>query len=204
MGSGLSDNILKQSFQFALSRNHSWWMNGHQHLRAAAVLLEKCWAAMDKEEEALEGVSEVLPGSEEYEIVQNSFLYKQATLLVAFGIENMLKALWAEQRTKQIKASESLPRPIREHDLNELADLTDLQTTPRESDALTVLSEHAIWAGRYPIPREMDEYVDSHGEIDRRWIVQKHPGPVSFPDELHSLIEKIREEVEQAREDEST
>ena len=161
------------------------------------MVLEKCWKATDKREEALEGVSEVPPGTEEYEVVQNSFLYEQATLLVAFGLENMLKALWAEQRSEQIKDSESLPRPIQEHDLNDLAQETNLEISSEEDEALEVLTQHSIWAGRYPIPLNASDYVEKHGEIERTWILQNHPGEVAFPDEVDSLIRKIWSKIEE-------
>jgi hypothetical protein len=191
------EEFLRQCFQNALSEKHLWWHNGVQHLRAADLIFEKCWDAKEKWEEVEEGTFS--SGTREHDFFVTSRLSDQVTLLVALGLENMLKGLWAVQHSEQIEASESLPTPISTHDLNEVVNEVDLETTPAEDSAIEILSEYIEWIGRYPIPTDLDEYVDER--IDRNWIWQKYPGPVSFPDEVSILVEKISNRIEEAREE---
>jgi len=188
--------ILEQSFHFALTMSQNWWHHGSRLLRSAYVLLEHSWKATERWEKISDTINEILPGTKEFEILEDSFLYEQATFLLALSLENMLKALWVEQHHRQIGNSKSVPKQLRMHDIAQLADKTGIQITLLEREALNILTKHSIWIGKYPMPIFRDDYVDQHGKVNRVWILQKYPGPVKLPDEVESLIPKIWKEVE--------
>ena len=79
-------------------------------------------------------------------------------MLMAFAVENLLKAGAVAQRGMEYKATfrESLafPRELRSHNLVKLASTVGLRLREGEEDLLRRLARSAVWCGRYPAPME--------------------------------------------------
>jgi len=90
-------------------------------------------------------------------------------LLIGFAFENLLKAIAVKRGLitvggKGLKFDSSLTgkRARAGHGLTEIACTLQLQLTPEEQKHLKRIEEFSYWAGRYPIPKELSTYVDSH------------------------------------------
>ena len=74
-------------------------------------------------------------------------------MLSAFAIENYLKgALVVFKKWSKTDIKQELPKPLKSHNLTQLAELVKLPLNEEEADLMERLSEYAIWAGRYPVP----------------------------------------------------
>ena len=113
----------------------------------------------------------------------NSRLIGALSLLVAYALENLLKALIVKRddggiatplakkyharakkrRGKQrvdAKADDfGLPPDLAKHDLNELANLAVVTLDRFEADLLERLTQAVVWSGRYRIPRGANAYA---------------------------------------------
>jgi hypothetical protein len=90
-------------------------------------------------------------------------------MLIAFTVENLLKAAAISTRSLQYKKEfrEKLrfPKELRSHDLIRLAERVGLTLEKGEEDLLRRLTRSAVWFGRYPVPLE---YPDIDGRTQFR------------------------------------
>lgn len=90
---------------------------------------------------------------------------KGAMLLLAFAVENTLKAVKAAKGDFIIDhgavKTRSLGGGASGHDLQVLAQNIGLTITECESELLTRLTSIAVWAGRYPYPLSSATYLDA-------------------------------------------
>jgi hypothetical protein len=88
-------------------------------------------------------------------------------LLLGFGIENLLKGLYAGTvgRT-DVKNLRELTFPNSGHELEPIAkSLTEplgIQFSGEEIDLLHVVEHYILWRGRYPSPRGIDDLIPMH------------------------------------------
>lgn len=62
------------------------------------------------------------------------------------------------------------------HNLNSLYTLTDIELTEDQKCTLELLSEIIIWSGRYPVPKSEGVWDNYHDNIQEKHIVRKHEG----------------------------
>lgn len=93
-------------------------------------------------------------------------------MLIAYGIENILKAKIISKRRSEfkeyIKKKWGLPHVLKSHDLYKLANDLNIPLNSNEESYLRRLSRAAVWAGRYPAPLEYKDLMGkkySDGEL---------------------------------------
>ena len=86
---------------------------------------------------------------------EQSELENVCSLLYGLALENLFKALWiykkhGSRHYDDWQPEAKFPKEIKTHDLVKLASLIDPELAINYKDSLYLLSESAIWAGRYP------------------------------------------------------
>ena len=120
-------------------------------------------------------------------------------MLVAFAIENLLKANLVEKFYREFRgefdSSGKLPQLLRSHRLFELATEAGLKTGVEEEDLLRRLTRAAIWAGRYPVPIEFGGLASGEEFSDGKvWSISYLGG--KDVERLRKLISKIRMDLD--------
>ncbi|MEK0337513.1 MAG: hypothetical protein QQN41_08785, partial [Nitrosopumilus sp.] len=95
----IENRVFRQSFSYAQSSRHAWWLQGHRLLRASKILLLESFYAREKMKNIKGGYH--APDSESFEIMENSFLCEQASTLLALALENFMKSLWMIQNNPE-------------------------------------------------------------------------------------------------------
>ena len=95
--------------------------------------------------------------------------HKAALMLGGMSIECAMKAQWLAQFEFPLPNAVSKKIFSGAHDLIALSRLAGVRTNVTDRAILSVLSHHIRWLGRYPAPKEADEYVrhDLDGAIPR-------------------------------------
>ncbi|MEO8682953.1 MAG: hypothetical protein ABI665_28155, partial [Vicinamibacterales bacterium] len=120
-------------------------------------------------------------------------------MLVAFGIENLLKAALVRARSSdlanQLEPSSGLPRELKTHDLTKLARLLSFDLDLDEEGLLRRLARAATWGGRYPIPVGVEARSTTEVFSDgSRWAVAYNwPGDI---DRFKALVSRVRSQLQ--------
>jgi hypothetical protein len=101
--------------------------------------------------------------------IEDSTEYLRVGLLLAgYGFESLLKYGYVKRNQKSvystILAENRIPDVLKTHSLLDLADLIQLPMQQEVVPFLKKLSDHSVWAGRYPVPltsRQFDESLFS-------------------------------------------
>ena len=178
----------------------SWIRSGRQLICAAKVLLEQLWVNKSEMEIIHQHKTHFPPGDPDNDKYDRSLMEPQISMLLAYALENYLKGLWVHQNSHELNLKKQMTKLPQEftansgHDLNALATLTKIDLNEKEAELLRILSEHSTWRGRYAIATNISDNSASWGKAKNLMIIsQKYPGTVDWPDELHSILEKINE-----------
>jgi hypothetical protein len=79
-------------------------------------------------------------------------------MLLGFGFENLLKGLLIVSHPELLDGGRLRRSFTRGHRLLDLAGSAGLQLSPGEEEILETLTEHVVWAGRYPVPLAWQDY----------------------------------------------
>lgn len=109
--------------------------------------------------------------------------YLAAEMLLAFALENALKGLIIASDPSAV-GKRKLDRRLTSHDLTILADRAGFSLHVTEQEIAKSLSLIAIWAGRYPVARDVDQHTTVTG--DGR--VQRNPGHLLDWGSRHPLV----------------
>ena len=142
-------DIQKRSFEAATESPGAWLLSAIQ-LRAAAQRLDWRTHPVEQTENAV------------------SFI-REYRMLIGLSIENLLKGLIVMVRLES-SAHPPLPSDCLNHKLNLIAkrsELSEWNITEDEIQLLQDLSAYIEWAGRYPIPNNIQNYADaSHSNLE--------------------------------------
>jgi hypothetical protein len=97
-------------------------------------------------------------GKATVEIVCEAPNYVPAELLYAFAVENVIKGILAH-RNPGLANEVRIGKPMRTHQLMELANEAGVEFFPQEIAVAEALSHIAEWVGRYPVAAAIDKYV---------------------------------------------
>ena len=130
---------------------------------------------------------------------QGRYLQAIYSMLVAYAIENLYKAILILQNKKQyeqdIVREESLPRELKtpRHDLVKLVRKLNLNIDTDEINLLLRLSRNSHWQGRYPVPAKAKDLknVVMHDGIPH---FVAFLAPSDFP-KIESLISRIKQHI---------
>lgn len=140
------DAYWQQIFAEALTSTEDWVFSA-KALRLAtdsiARRLESAWQAIHE-------LQPTLPADLK--------LHPILLMLSSYAAENYLKArIVVVNGWSAANIGKELPRPLKSHDIAELARLAGVGLNAEEEDIVDRLSVYAVWAGRYPSPRNRDE-----------------------------------------------
>jgi hypothetical protein len=171
--------MVKQHFDpdelFKAAQQPVLWFSGAERLRDAAEIIlgdqikreGPYLEAKDKAgQEAEAAAVTASDGSAQAEIACEQPNYGSAQLLYAFAMENALKGLIVTRNPGSVE-SPKISNSIKshDHDLIELARKAHFLPTPKEEQVLKALSLIAKWAGRYPVPLKMAQYVNQESPL---------------------------------------
>lgn len=183
-------------FEARFYSQHFWQMNARRLFISATILLNKCWEAKDETKKLVEKKKELKVGTPEHLVYETTQLYLEASMLLAFSLENYLKALWIRQNYDDAQGLNAIPKEIKEHNLVDLATITGIELAITERQALEILSLHSVWRGRYTIPKTKNKFAEYwSSDIDRGFVLKKYPSECDWPDEIHSLLKKIKSKL---------
>jgi len=144
-------NLTPQAIQFSQQlTNTGFWIDKADELLTAADILEgevvQYWAEI--------GIKDgQVVGTPKRRNIQGPYF-----LLIAYSLENYLKALLIHRNLRSLKNRllSSLPDYIKEHNLVQLARRVNLSISVQEEELLSRLSRNSMWAARYPVPTSPD------------------------------------------------
>jgi hypothetical protein len=84
--------------------------------------------------------------------------YVPAQMLYGYALENLFKGMIVNQKPGLI-GSERVSRALNSHDLIKLAEIAAFPLAVQEVPLLAALSKITVWAGRYPVPLTVEEFV---------------------------------------------
>lgn len=131
------------------------WIKQADELLAASKKLEpsmkKYWLTVTKYFDPVKGTYSPPPGFKPKQLLQGTYF-----MLIAYAIENLLKAILIKQSIekykREIMRSHKLPEDLKEHDLMVLVNKAKFTINQTETNLLSRLYRNSIWQGRYPVP----------------------------------------------------
>lgn len=159
-------------------------MTANQLFHSADILIEKYLQSKESVKQLKSGKVEL--NSPEENALNDYGLIDQATMLVALGIENMIKGIWINKNNCTSLDINKLPEEIRTHNLTSLCNKINLQLSIEEEILLRHLETYILWKGRYPIPLKLEEFC-SHFEKKPIRITDES----QLTKELASLLSKL-------------
>jgi len=119
-------------------------------------------------------------------------------LLVAYAVENYLKAVIIKKKSSQIREDfrkkTQFPQELKCHNLVELAELAGFKCDLEEEDLLRRLTRNAVWAGRYPLPLNFS-HLDPQEKFSngKQYLISRfHENDIK---RVKNLVEKIKEYI---------
>lgn len=170
----------------------AWKMKADALFTAAKVLFERWW----DEQLVLDAITkgrdsfEIKPGTTEWKTLQHIWLWREATLLLAYASENLLKGLWVAQNFVEGEPMKKFPQAIKTHDQLALARLTSITLNGSEQRLAVLLTGFALWCGKYSTPLSSDDYAKWWGK--KITLLQgRYPKKKEFPRVVHTYLAKI-------------
>lgn len=109
---------------------------------------------------------------------------KSLLLLLAFGLENALKALIIKSTESDEKIEWRNHGGSTRHDLVKLSESTNIEINDAQKELLERLTVFSIWAGRYRLPiMNNNRYVDDCNKLKLNW-----PDDITFATEIFDQI----------------
>jgi len=159
---------------------------------AAKVLFERWWDEQLVFDAITKGHGsyEIKPGTTEWKAFQHIHLWREATLLLAYASENLLKGLWIAKNTVEGQLMKELPKAIKTHDQIALANLTSITLNRSERSLATLFTDFVIWCGKYTAPLSNEDYVRWWGK--KFALLQgRYPKKKEFPRVVQTYLAKI-------------
>jgi len=116
--------------------------------------------------------------------------------LIAYALENFLKALLIHQKQKTLGAClhQSLREYFKGHDPIELASKAKFNIDVSEEELFCRLSRYFIWKARYPIPLSSDALANVKILSDEKAHFTDYYKPQDI-ETIHSIINRLRKYV---------
>ena len=164
------------------------WIEKADELISAANLLEpevlKYWSEIKIENNRIVSI----PNRKN---VQEAYF-----LLIAYALENFLKALLIHQNQKTLKGRllQKLPGYLNKHDLVQLASKIRFKIDVFEEEFLRRLSRFSVWAARYPVPVDSNALANMEKLSDGKAYFVAYYKPQDI-DTIHNIIDRLRRYV---------
>jgi hypothetical protein len=117
-------------------------------------------------------------------------------LLIAYALENFLKALLVHQNQKTLKGflHLNLPKYLHNHDLIKLASQAGFKIALPEEELFSRLSRFSMWAARYPLPTRHTGLANVTILSDGKPYLNAYYKPQDI-DQIHSITDRLRKYV---------
>lgn len=178
-----------QAIQFSERlTNTRLWIEKADELIVAANFLEA---------DALEYLSEIkVENNQIVSIPKRKNVQESYFLLIAYALENFLKALLIHQNQKTLKGwlLQKLPGYLLSHDLIELSSKSKFNINVSEEELFCRLSRYSIWKARYPIPLYSDALSNMKILSDEKAYFTDYYKPQDI-NLIHNIIDRLRKYV---------
>jgi len=181
----------RSSFRTVNSIQKPWFLKAEWLFHSATIILEKAIEARNYIGKGNSPKGTIKKGEPYYETILDYSSMQQALLLIGFSIENLLKGLWIKKHNPDDKIinNDKINSKIITHKLSELANEIGIEFSQEEINTLNVFRELIEWKGRYPIPLNVTDYVNSNHEGYSKLL--SGFTKTEMPKELNSILEKI-------------
>jgi hypothetical protein len=148
----------------AMANSESWLTTAAQLLSAASIAGEKANLEWQRSlGDARDDGSQILD-------LHPLHHQRVHMMLSAFAIENLFKFILVSRDPDAIRGEVlkigKLPRSLKTHDLNRLAEQVGLSLSEHENELLERLSTNSTWIGRYPVPATLHEYATAESRLN--------------------------------------
>ncbi len=185
----LQPNQTLQAIQFSerLTDTRLWIEKADELVSAANILEEevvKYWSEIKIENNQIVGIPN-------HKDVQQAYF-----LLIAYALENFLKALLIHQNQKTLKGRllQKLPGYLLSHNLIELSSKARFNINVPEEELFCRLSRFSIWKARYPIPLYSDALANMKILSDEKAHFTDYYKPQDI-NLIHNIIDRLRKYV---------
>lgn len=185
----LQPNQTLQAIQFSERLTDTrLWIEKADELVSAANLLEvevlKYWSEIKVQNDRIVGIPD-------RKNVQEAYF-----LLIAYALENFLKAFLIHQNQKALKdwLLKKLPGYLKKHNLVQLASEIRFNIDVFEEEFLHRLSRFSIWAARYPVPIDSDALANVKKLSDGKAYFVAYYKPQDI-NTIHNIIDRLRKYV---------
>ena len=172
------------------------WINQSDELLAASKKLEpsikKYWLTATKYFDSNKGTYSPPPGFKPNRLLQSTYF-----MLMAYAIENLLKAILIRQSKedfeREVMLTHELPKDLKGHNLTVLTNKTNFKINQTEFNLLSRLCRNSVWQGRYPVPvkaAQLNSIVQHNGKAHLTALLA--PNDIS---NLKSLIKRKRKHI---------
>jgi hypothetical protein len=185
----LQPNQLWQAIQYSEQLiDTRQWIEKADELIIAANFLEaevlKYWSEIKIENNQIVGIPK-------RKNVQQAYF-----LLIAYALENFLKALLIHQNQKTLNGRllQKLPGYLSSHDLIELSSKARFNISLSEEELFCRLSRFSIWKARYPVPIDSDALANVKILSDEKTHFTDYSKPQDI-NLIHNIIDRLRKYV---------
>jgi hypothetical protein len=185
----LQPNQLCQAIQYSERLTDvRLWINKADELVSAANLLEvevlKYWSEIKVQNDRIVSIPD-------RKNVQEAYF-----LLIAYALENLLKAFLIHQNQKTLKGwlLKKLPGYLKKHDLVQLASKIKFNIDISEEEFLRRLSRFSVWAARYPVPIDSNALANMNKLSDGKAYFVAYYKPQDIGT-IHNIIDRLRKHV---------
>ena len=185
----LKPNQTIQAIQFSERLTDTrLWIEKADELVSAANFLEaevlKYWSEIKIENNQIVGIPNRKDAQQAY------------FLLIAYALENFLKALLIHQNQKTLKGRllQKLPDYLLSHNLIELSSKARFNINVPEEELFCRLSRFSIWKARYPIPLYSDALANMKILSDEKAHFTDYYKPQDM-NLIHNIIDRLRKYV---------
>ena len=185
----LKPNQTIQAIQFSERLTDTrLWIEKADELVSAANFLEaevlKYWSEIKIENNQIVGIPNRKDAQQAY------------FLLIAYALENFLKALLIHQNQKTLKGRllQKLPDYLLSHNLIELSSKARFNINVPEEELFCRLSRFSIWKARYPIPLYSDALANMKILSDEKAHFTDYYKPQDI-NLIHNIIDRLRKYV---------
>ena len=167
--------------QFKVKGNNAvFWLLAAQRLKRSGDLVFDAYA--DDLEKLVKGVSH-----DELQNLHNLEIVGCAMLLYGLSIENVAKGLIAKANPPAVVNGKLRKWSGSGHNQKELLKEAGVTLSPQEEDLVTRLTAFVEWAGRYPIPKDVENMCVPQRNIDPStpWV------PLPFSTNEREVYDKL-------------
>ncbi|MEW6061026.1 MAG: hypothetical protein AB1600_03695, partial [Bacteroidota bacterium] len=157
----MKEETSKEQIAKIASFPDNWLVRAVHLFSSAEIIFNK---SLDRYHKQIRNI--VSESNVEDKSIEDSMEYLRVGFLLAgFGFETLFKYCYIKQKQEYVRTtilkSGKIPHEMKTHDLIALANLALLPIDSLNTYFLKKLSDHSIWAGRYPVSLNSKQFDNS-------------------------------------------